>query len=272
MVCTVAPRRRAQLSSACLALWFSWCDPFDIVTAWRKVGLAGNRLDPDLICRDNFIDRDLPATVEAAPASAPSFDEFVRTPEDMRGASRVAKLEKKLELAREYAEQREGEHRAEKRRRIFEPEAYGLLPVPQHQVQPPTVDHARLDCANGSMSLRDMHALHTERQNSERAAQAERQRKADGRAQLREGRESQAAELSASFERCRPQCTCGVAPCPMVKATRCTACQRISIKGRACGRAECKATLGTLAALPATAPARAEVAAALAAAGALSEG
>jgi hypothetical protein len=173
--------RSSSECSAELGLWFSWFDPFDIVTAWRKVGLAGNRLDPDLICRDNCIDRDLSGTVEAAPVSAPSmFDEFVRMPEDMRGTTRVARLEKKLELAREDAEQRDGEHRLEKRRRISEPESYGLLPVPQHQVQPPAVDYARLDCANGSMSLRDMHKLHTELQDSARAAEAERQRKADG--------------------------------------------------------------------------------------------
>ena len=233
--------------------------------AWRHVGITGNRLDPDLICRDNFIDRDLSATVEAAPAAASStFDDCVRTPESMRGATRIAKLERKLELAREFAERREDEHRADKRRRIFEPEAYGLLPVPEQQLQPPEVDHARLDCLNGSMSLRGMHRLNTERLEKTQAAEAERRRKADGREQVRTGRASEAAQLVEAFERCHPQCTCGVSPCPMVKASRCAGCQRISITGRACGRAACKSTLGTLGALPATAPPRAEVAAALA--------
>jgi len=245
-------------------MWFSWCDPFDIVTAWRKVGIAGNRLDPSLISRNKFIDRDLSETVEAAPAAAPlTFDECVRTPEDMRGATRLAKAERKLELAREFAQQQAEEHRAEKRRRIFDPEAYGLLPVPQQQVQPPEVDHARLDCLNGSMSLREMHRVNTERLENARVAEAERQRKADGREQARMGRASEAADLIASFERCSPQCTCAASPCPMAKATRCAACLRISIKGRACGRAGCKATL---AALPVIEQPQAEVAAALAAA------
>eukprot|EP00966_Prymnesium_polylepis_P057566 1332930-Prymnesium_polylepis.2 len=32
-------------------MWFTWADPFDIITAWRKVGIAGNVLAPQLIDR-----------------------------------------------------------------------------------------------------------------------------------------------------------------------------------------------------------------------------
>ena len=26
-------------------MWFFWANPYDIITAWRKVGIAGNKLD-----------------------------------------------------------------------------------------------------------------------------------------------------------------------------------------------------------------------------------
>ena len=35
-------------------MWFTWADPFDIITAWRRVGVAGNVLAPELIDRSEF--------------------------------------------------------------------------------------------------------------------------------------------------------------------------------------------------------------------------
>lgn len=46
-------------------MWFSWADPFDIVNAWRKVGIAGNVLAPELIDRSEFIDQPAPGAEHA---------------------------------------------------------------------------------------------------------------------------------------------------------------------------------------------------------------
>ncbi len=51
-------------------MWFSWAHPFDIITAWRRVGIAGNRLVPGFIPRAEFIDQP-DETGGAAPAASP---------------------------------------------------------------------------------------------------------------------------------------------------------------------------------------------------------
>lgn len=58
-------------------MWFSWATPFDIVTAWRKVGIAGNVLAPELIDRTEFIDQPpaaTPAAVRGATSRTPGTD------------------------------------------------------------------------------------------------------------------------------------------------------------------------------------------------------
>ena len=56
-------------------IWFSWATPHDIVTAWRKVGIAGNVLCPEMIDRAEFVDQPAPGSSDspaapAAPAAA----------------------------------------------------------------------------------------------------------------------------------------------------------------------------------------------------------
>ena len=65
-------------------VWFSWASPFDIISAFAKVGIAGKKLAPELIDREEFIDQ--PA--EVAEAASPrigakrrrSIDEVAKTP------------------------------------------------------------------------------------------------------------------------------------------------------------------------------------------------
>ena len=49
-------------------MWFNWATPYDIITAWRKVGIAANVLRPELIDRSEFITQ--PAAAPATPAAA----------------------------------------------------------------------------------------------------------------------------------------------------------------------------------------------------------
>eukprot|EP00966_Prymnesium_polylepis_P330445 7386097-Prymnesium_polylepis.1 len=49
-------------------MWFTWADPFDIITAWRRVGITGNVFAPELLNRAEFIDQPL-SMVEAAAAT-----------------------------------------------------------------------------------------------------------------------------------------------------------------------------------------------------------
>ena len=65
-------------------MWFSWADPYDIITAWRKVSIAGNVLAPELIDRSQFISQ--PATTAPATPAAPIRK---RTAEVWRGRLRA---------------------------------------------------------------------------------------------------------------------------------------------------------------------------------------
>jgi hypothetical protein len=50
-------------------IWFQWCTPLMVVSAWRHVGICGNRLDPSQICRTGFLDRQ---PGDAPPSPPPS--------------------------------------------------------------------------------------------------------------------------------------------------------------------------------------------------------
>mmetsp|Transcript_50883 Transcript_50883/g.108690 ORF Transcript_50883/g.108690 Transcript_50883/m.108690 type:complete len:213 (-) Transcript_50883:171-809(-) len=75
---------------------FSWANPFDIVTAWRKVDIAGNVLAPELIDRAEFIDQPAPGSsalnVAASPAGVGATDAAGGSPQASR--KRAADLAK----------------------------------------------------------------------------------------------------------------------------------------------------------------------------------
>uniref|UniRef100_A0A7S0L3W9 Uncharacterized protein n=1 Tax=Coccolithus braarudii TaxID=221442 RepID=A0A7S0L3W9_9EUKA len=50
-------------------MWFFWASPYDIITAWWKVGIAGNRLAPEMINRSEFIDQPAPMASLDTPAT-----------------------------------------------------------------------------------------------------------------------------------------------------------------------------------------------------------
>ena len=50
-------------------VWFTWAGPFDIVNAWRKVGIARNVLAPEMISRAEFINQPAAAGYSGAHAA-----------------------------------------------------------------------------------------------------------------------------------------------------------------------------------------------------------
>ena len=56
-------------------MWFNWATPYDIITAWRKVGIAANMLRPELIDRSEFITQ--PAAAPATTRCRQSRDAVV---------------------------------------------------------------------------------------------------------------------------------------------------------------------------------------------------
>ena len=59
-------------------MWFFWANPYDIITAWRKVGIAGNKLAPEMIDRSEFIDQPAPMAELATPGSEPTSPRVAR--------------------------------------------------------------------------------------------------------------------------------------------------------------------------------------------------
>ena len=71
-------------------MWFTWCDPFDVIRAWQKVGITGNKLVPELISRSEFIDREQSQGMAAAAAAAAAAP--AAAPAPARRATRAADL------------------------------------------------------------------------------------------------------------------------------------------------------------------------------------
>jgi hypothetical protein len=220
-------------------VWFSWADPFDIVTAFRKVGISGNVLCPDNIDRTEFIDQAAAErAVSAAPSSSPiaSIAEAARTPEGVRTGS-LAAMQAKVEalkvLAQKYKEKSEA---------AFDPVEAGMLRpvsavdgaapsrVPDDEAEEedgaPARKRSRLSDMHGSFTLREMRAMKERRKEAvEGAAQEKAQRKqaaADKKAQD----EAEAAGRIQAFEQCERECACGAPPCacPFAKWKRCPTC------------------------------------------------
>lgn len=164
-------------------VWFSWASPFDIVTAWRRVGVAGNKLAPELIDRSEFIDQQpsppeptpTPAVTpgDGAPAAPPSDSprvtrkravDLARTPEGM--ASGCLEAERaKVQLLLAYAKELEAE-----RDMPFDQTAAGVL-VPTAVTRP--------DKPGGRGGRKRLHDMHGSVTMQDVAGEAERRRLED---------------------------------------------------------------------------------------------
>lgn len=219
------------------AMWFSWADPYDIVTAFRKVGIAGNVLCPDNIDRSEFIhqaaaERD----VAAAPSASPvvSVEEAARTPDGVRSGSleaMKAKIEKLKALAAKYKSKMEAG---------FDPLEAGLLvpvsaiagaepgriPDEDEDESAPARKRSRLSDLHGSFTLREMRAEKDRRKEAEDGAAEERAQRKQAAAKKKAQEEGETAVRIKAFERCELGCVCGAPPfaCPFAKWKRCPTC------------------------------------------------
>eukprot|EP00966_Prymnesium_polylepis_P266606 6159323-Prymnesium_polylepis.1 len=153
-------------------MWFSWADPYDVVTAWRKVGIAGNVLKPELIDRSEFIDQ--PA-VAATPMATTAPEAATTAPDNGGGdpSSDTEAIESeraKVQRLREYAEELEAERDAP-----FDHVAAGVLvptAVTRRDTQRTGPGRKRLNELHGSVTMRGV-GNEAKKRNTEAAAIAQ---------------------------------------------------------------------------------------------------
>ena len=90
-------------------VWFHWTNTAMLLSAWRKVGFAGGRIDSSLIDRTHFIDKIAVGSPSSATRSATrkAVDDVVATPAGMRRGS-LAAMTAKFEAAEAHARLLEG--------------------------------------------------------------------------------------------------------------------------------------------------------------------
>jgi hypothetical protein len=211
-------------------MWFTWADPFDIVTAWRKVGIAGKVLAPECIDRTEFIDQPppqigaTPTTAEAVAASPHATRkraaDLAKTPEGMVSGSIESECAKVARLLK-HAEELEAE-----RDEPFDPTAAGVL-VPDVIMRPErqqTAKRKRLSDLHGSVTMRAVGDVAAERREEEEAAAAAVKEKQRLALEKKEAAAREAEAAAAAFARCEVMCACGIVPCPYAKWKRCPTC------------------------------------------------
>jgi hypothetical protein len=201
-------------------MWFRWANPFDIITAFRKVGITGNKLRPDLIDQSEFlIDATEPA--EAGPSSplrSVTVEDAAATPPGMVSGTPEA-LQAQLQRVTELAE-----YLQEKVKAGYDPVAAGLLQP--ERIKPPERrgTHSRLSDKPGSFTLRNMAGDKREREEDAERHRAEVEQRKQAMASRMQQQRAAAAEQLQLFEACESACVCGIDPCPFLRWRRCPQC------------------------------------------------
>lgn len=202
-------------------MWFTWADPFDIVTAFRKVGIAGRKLVPELIDRTDFLP-EAPSSAEGSPEPKKRARDVAKTPEGMVSGS-VESERAKVKSLLEYAEQLEKQLDAP-----FDPEAAGLL-APERIPDRKRKDgkkRSRLSDMSGSVTLRNVLGEKRARDEEDQAAADAAKAKRAAIAAKKDAVAREQAEKIRGFEACEKRCTCGRRSqvCPYAKWVRCPTC------------------------------------------------
>ena len=240
-------------------VWFSWANPFDIVTAWRKVGIAGNVLAPELIDRSEFIDQPAAgsssppaatspaATTTDAAASSPRATrkraaDLAMTPDGMVSGS-LESEKAKVQRLLAHAQQLEAEAEAP-----FDPAAAGHL-IPEVVTRPdkPTRNgRKRFAALHGSATMQQLGDVAEQRREEDEAAVEATREKKRQTLEKKEAEKLAHEQRVAAFELCEAECVCGVVPCPWAGWKRCPTCGPKSslCKVRACVAARKPLLLG----------------------------
>ena len=205
-------------------MWFFWANPYDIITAWRKVGIAGNKLAPEMIDRSEFIDQ--PALTPGGEPASPRVTrkraaDLAMTPEGMASGSleaEKAKVQRLLRLAQELEAIVEAP---------FDATAAGVL-NPDVITRPDKVEGAgarkRLTAMHGSVTMQGVGEEAELRQKEAEDQAAAVKAKKQQAVERKEAEAAAASERNVAFARCELACVCKVTPCPYAKWKRCPAC------------------------------------------------
>ena len=221
-------------------MWFTWADPFDIITAWRRVGSTGNVFAPELINRAEFIDQPLQLAAAAQEAAAAAVEaEAVSPGRGQRSAATVGSTppgvdrhsagawKAKFEQMRKHAEELE-KHAEELESKLaaqFNPLTTGLL-EPDVVVKAPVRSKTRskLSDMHGSFSMQDVSGEKQKRIAEDASATAEAAAKRQKAAEKKDESARARAEVVAGFEGCELACVCPSQPCVWSGWKRCPAC------------------------------------------------
>ena len=236
-------------------MWFSWCDRYDIIKAWKRVGIAGNRLCPQLVDRSNFVDQDaeLAAARRDASVSSPgpsSLAEAKRTPPGLRRGS-LAAANAKLQQLEQFAKKLE-----EKAQAPYDP-SRGVLSLSSDAPSArqggtgsdddsdaadgdsasPVRARRRLVQLSGSFTLRDMWGEKQKRQQEAAKVEDAAQRKKAARLEKRAEDEERSRVRRDAFVACKDVCMCAIVPCPWEGFMLCDNCG--NLKKGWCKKREC---------------------------------
>ena len=189
------------------------------------MGIAGNKLAPEMIDRSEFIDQPALTPGGEQPASPrvtrKRVADLAMTPEGMASGSlqsEQAKVQRLLEHAQELEAMVDAP---------FDPTAAGVL-VPDVVTRPDKEEggggRKRLTAMHGSVTMQGVgeEADLREKEVAEQAAKAK--AKKQQAAEKKEAEAASASERDAAFARCELACVCEVIPCPYAKWKRCPAC------------------------------------------------
>jgi hypothetical protein len=215
-------------------MWFSWASPFDIICAFKKVGIAGNTFYPDSINRSEFIDQpNVMAAARQGPASPEAralIDAAAKTPPGLRGGSLLAEQAKVKELlaaGHNLAGRLEREYDPIKGGQLFMVPAFPAAaanPSGDAAVSAASRARSRLSSSSGSFTLQGL-LVDKRGRDAEAEAEADRlKRKKEEREERARDRLAEADELEFTFALCEASCGCDVTPCPMAKWKRCATC------------------------------------------------
>jgi hypothetical protein len=225
-------------------VWFHWVNTAMMLSAWRKVGFAGGRIDKSLIDRTHFIDRvdisESPSPSKGTRLASRSIEDVVRTPDGMRSGS-LAATQAKLKALMEHAEEQKTEFAASMIEE-WDPETVPFLMQPK-KVEQNKRDRSQVDMEvyeGGDCSLRNINDKFKDKRSKKKdKADGVAERK-EARAELKSAAQQEADDVLALWALCGERCACGEDPCPMAGMQHCATCQAVkkhACKVRACVQA-----------------------------------
>jgi hypothetical protein len=230
----IGTREFLQVLAKC---WFEWSTPLERRTAWRKVGITEDGINPALIDRRKFTDYTKPEF----PMAVPEFEE--ETAECPLEMVLPTKPDGSVDYEAAFkAQQANAQRMWEAPIKVSDywsraPDE--RPPVPRKKKGRVVAERDDKDtggCISMSGILVKLRADNVLRESEE----LQKKRKKEQRQQKKTAENDAAAKLLADWERCNPRCVCGGdAPCEVSRLLHCRTCG--DIKQHACKKRRCLA-------------------------------